>query len=106
MGTVSAVSSPNDVVVFDDSTPPRRLVWCPACRRLHFTDERWGWNGDPVKPTFDGSILTWGGRDPNYRCHSFLTDGVWNYLSDCSHEYAGKSLPAIPLAARGDGEQA
>lgn len=31
-------------------------------------------------------------------CHSFLTNGVWQFLSDCAHVHAGESMPVIPLA--------
>lgn len=31
------------------------------------------------------------------RCHSFVTDGVMQFLSDCTHELAGKTAPIAPL---------
>lgn len=41
-------------------------------------------------------------NDPRFRyvCHLFVTDGKIIYCSDCTHEYAGKSidLPDIPIS--------
>jgi hypothetical protein len=81
----------------------------------------WGFNGDYDKPTFTPSILvgpSW--RTPpgwdyesapkdadgklilgpdgrilgavEHRCHSFVRDGKIQYLSDCTHKYAGQTL--------------
>lgn len=79
---------------------------------------RWGWNGCAEKPTFTPSVLvTW--RSPEaegdadelkaqierkrtdgtpipYRdrcCHSFVTDGQIQFLSDCTHSLAGQTVP-------------
>jgi hypothetical protein len=30
-------------------------------------------------------------------CHSFLTDGVWNFLGDCTHEMKNKQVPVVPF---------
>ena len=32
-----------------------------------------------------------------YVCHSFVTDGVWRYLGDSTHEQAGRSVPVVDL---------
>lgn len=39
------------------------------------------------------------GDYPESRCHSFITDGKIQYLSDCFHELAGQTvdLPEIDL---------
>ena len=29
-------------------------------------------------------------------CHSWLHDGVWQFLGDCTHAMAGQSVPMIP----------
>ena len=47
----------------------------------------WSWNLDTEKPTLSPSIKSEG---HNFLCHSFITDGVVDFLSDCSHEYAGR----------------
>lgn len=82
----------------------------------------WGFNGDFDRPTFTPSILQWSGHYmPGYNsdkcwctwtkehpadegkcptcyiCHSFVTDGKIQFLSDCSHSLAGQTveLPEI-----------
>ena len=54
----------------------------------------WDWNGDVEKPTLSPSILT---KHDNFVCHSFLTDGVFHFLSDSTHALAGKSVPIPDL---------
>lgn len=53
----------------------------------------WAWNGDLEKPTLSPSILSQGYS----RCHSFLTDGMFNFLKDSDHPLAGKSVPLPDL---------
>lgn len=91
-----------------------RLLWCPACDDVHRVSDAWGWNGDTERPTFTPSIFVRGvqwaeGEDfhkPSHGklpaggeiiCHSFLTDGVWNFLGDCTHDRAGQSVPMVDL---------
>jgi len=81
------------------------MFWCPGCKANHSVTINgyknrvgagWGWNGDVVKPTFIPSILaTWqyGEQLEERRCHSFIKDGVWEFLSDCTHELAGQKVP-------------
>lgn len=64
---------------------------CPGCKHSHTFDESWTFNGDMEKPTFSPSLLNWLPNDP-YRCHLFIRDGKIEYLSDCSHELAGKII--------------
>lgn len=54
----------------------------------------WSWNGDTEKPTLKPSILTKGykGNEVNCICHSFVTDGIVEFLTDSTHENAGKRL--------------
>lgn len=82
--------------------------YCPGCGFNHgvITKERsqsgWDWNGSFEKPTLHPSILTWGtnsviGDDDSveavpFRCHSFVREGKIQYLSDCSHDLAGKTI--------------
>jgi hypothetical protein len=62
---------------------------CPGCRHGHSVTVKgpnaWGWNGDLEKPTFTPSILVWASR-PEWRCHSFVTDGKIQFLGDCFHD--------------------
>ena len=55
----------------------------------------WGWNGDMQHPTFSPSILTrlpWGPERREIVNHVFIRDGWISYLSDCTHQYAGKGM--------------
>jgi hypothetical protein len=93
------------------------VIECPACGCGHSFDNRWKFNGDIDKPTFTPSLLVKSGHymtghkgdcwctyaekhpdeilsdDMKCRiCHSFVTDGKIQYLSDCTHKYAGQTL--------------
>ncbi len=99
---------------------------CKAAHRIQHgsgAGPRWGWNGDVNKPTFTPSVLVTG-RDftekgeadyeawcaagypkpaPEFEsaptvCHSFVTDGRIQMLSDCTHAMSGQTvdLPAWP----------
>src|SRR5574343_611692 len=98
--------------------------FCPGCREMHViyhgegSGPRWTWNGDVNKPTFSPSVLVQGKqivRDDNGRwtggwvrgaggeplpmvCHTFVTDGRIQFLSDCTHALAGQTveLPDVP----------
>lgn len=84
--------------------PGRWNWWCPGCQSLHIviTEKQptpgpvWSWNGRLEKPTIRPSILTSGGSD-NRQCHVFITDGQIEYLNDCKHSLAGKTVPMEPV---------
>lgn len=85
-------------------------IWCPACGCGHCMIEgRWTYNGDPDKPTFNPSLLVRGvvpitdeeadrimaGENIEPKplvCHSFIRDGKIQYLGDCTHAMAGKTV--------------
>lgn len=67
---------------------------CPACTDVHLFDKRWTYNGDPEKPTFSPSMLVYSVEGFRGRCHSFLRDGVWQFLDDCEHALKGTNVPA------------
>lgn len=69
-----------------------RTFMCPGCNCVHTFNDTWGFNGDLDKPTVTPSILVTGRGEPNYRCHSFITDGKIQFLNDCSHELAGQTV--------------
>ena len=97
--------------------------WCPACQMAHRVQvgegagPRWGWNDDVQRPTFTPSVLVhydhwvpparFGEPAPKSQtlvkdiCHSFVTDGRIQYLSDCTHALAGQTVDLPPW---GDGE--
>ncbi len=82
-------------------------AWCSGCLTIHpihvVTEAnglrmhhcKWDFNGDLDRPTFTPSLLVYGhkrddGSTINPRCHSFITNGKWNYCPDCEHGLAGK----------------
>lgn len=81
------------------------VYWCDGCDMRHHVDETWGFNGDYVKPTFTPSVLvTWtGSNNPRLaaidKCHTFVTDGVVDFLGDTGHTLAGQKVPLQPLSA-------
>lgn len=66
---------------------------CPACGWSHLFDSRWSFNGDLEKPTFSPSMLVYGVPGYRGRCHSFLKNGIWEYLSDCEHKLKDQHIP-------------
>lgn len=96
--------------------------WCSGCKEAHIIGigaskgPSWTYNGDPVAPTFSPSVLVTSGHySPGsssadcwcgYRaqhpddldafecscCHSFVTDGRIQFLSDCTHDLAGQTV--------------
>ena len=53
-----------------------------------------GW----TKHTYHGGDQDPHPRDPAWgNCHSFMRDGVWDFLSDCAHSLAGQKVPVEPL---------
>lgn len=75
------------------------LFYCPGCKYDHpfhvlpQTPPRpiWSWNGSTEKPTFSPSLMVFGSV-PEQRCHSFVTDGRIQFLSDCHHALAGQTV--------------
>jgi hypothetical protein len=54
----------------------------------------WSWNGSIEAPTLRPSVLTTG---HDFRCHSWINDGAAQFLDDCSHEFAGKTLGLLTV---------
>jgi len=82
-------------------------MWCPGCDEHHAVPitkpsngngVAWTFNGDEEKPTLSPSILVRHKRD-NTVCHSFITDGKIQFLSDSTHKLAGQTveLPEVDL---------
>ena len=86
------------------------LICCPACNCGHALNNRWKFNGDLEKPTFSSAypgsayslLVTCEMHcdDPrhNYnkgmnRCHSYIKDGMIQFLGDSTHSLAGKTVP-------------
>jgi hypothetical protein len=92
---------------FDTTTHRAWMVWCPACHHAHSFDSRWTYNGNASSPTFDGSMISRGvavdestGQRVPTVCHSFLVDGRWQYLNDCTHALKGQKVEAPDWGAR------
>jgi hypothetical protein len=85
--------------ILQQMIPGSVVHWCPGCRMLHpicidpDAAVKWSWNSDPVKPTFNPSV-----KVLSPQCHYFVREGKIQYLSDCSHKYAGQTIdmPEIP----------
>ena len=82
---------------------------CPACGFEHmFNVDLTGhgkhhnhvgtFNGDYERPTFRPSMgyNMHNQVEHHSRCHSWLTDGVWQFLGDCTHDMAGRQIPMVP----------
>lgn len=79
-------------------------VWCPGCEDMHAWQTAagpnpqgpvWDYNGDADRPTVSPSLRVTGGPHDTV-CHSFIRDGVWEYLSDSTHHLAGQTVPMVP----------
>lgn len=76
-------------------TSDNRLAFmCPGCKFLHSFDARWKFNNNFKKPTFTPSLLVQYGK--NKVCHSFITDGNIQFLSDCTHSLKDKTVALKP----------
>ncbi len=92
--------------------------WCPACNELHPLPDGWAFNGDVDRPTFTPSFRhsemqrvivdgrwtgEWvrdaAGKPVPHICHYILTAGQLHFCGDCTHEFAGKTVPLPPLPA-------
>jgi hypothetical protein len=79
--------------------------FCPACGVAHWIptagSRGWTWNGSKERPTFAPSLLVLprGRREApdTPRCHMFVRDGEIEYLSDSTHQFAGKTVPMVPV---------
>ena len=95
-------------------------LWCPACQDRHTIVYRradagdiWIWDGKLETPTISPSILVTGTQHPEgdpfhapahqvapgsrTRCHSFVRNGQWRFLDDCTHTLAGQTVPMVPV---------
>lgn len=94
-------------IASSDESIVQLAFWCPGCKMLHAPQikgpKAWQFDGSMELPTFSPSILvTWhsGEQRVEHRCHSFVRNGVIEFLSDCTHELAGKSVPIPELPQR------
>jgi hypothetical protein len=82
--------------------PGQPAIWCPACKTAHRfpTDDsnvingrvhKWTFNGDGDRPTFTPSMHI-SPSQPEHTCHSFVTDGMIQFLPDCYHTLKGQTV--------------
>lgn len=73
---------------------------CPGCKQRHAFNDNWYFNNDYEKPTVTPSIKVDGWLNeqlPKGICHSFITDGMIQFLSDCSHSLANQTVELLEL---------
>ncbi len=75
---------------------------CPGCGTFHVIATSvplsngavWNFNGNFEKPTFTPSLLV---KYPSFEtnmfvCHSFITDGKIQFLTDSTHKLSGQTV--------------
>ena len=82
---------------------------CPACGFEHgfridaefwasVGMDVWQFDGNYACPTFVGSMLSRNPKGTRF-CHSYVRNGQWEFLDDCTHELAGRTVPMIPFSS-------
>ena len=83
-----------------------QAIWfyCPGCDMLHaffvVGTYVWSWNESYDNATFSPSLKNTcrrGSKTTDDVCHLFLNNNHIEYLSDCTHAYAGKTIPVPDL---------
>lgn len=83
--------------------PGTYMFYCPGCQMFHQVPTagkdrpNWTFNGSQQKPTFSPSLLIRfphfdGSKDVNLICHSFVREGMIQYLNDCTHNLKGQTV--------------
>ena len=100
-----------EVVQHKDGLLAMLCALCPACGFEHSfrvdlvghghwkSKDIWMLNGNYDSPTFQPSMLANKAQAISQHpiCHSFVTEGVWVFLGDCTHAMAGQRVPMIPM---------
>jgi hypothetical protein len=76
--------------------------WCEGCDELHvirFVNGLHTWDGNIVRPTFSPSVFyeQKGADGREHVCHTFIRDGLVQFLDECTHHLAGLTLPLPDL---------
>lgn len=98
----------------------RISFWCPGCNRvhtIHIGSGGWGWDETtltvtpsikvtsfrwepPVTPENldEWKRASWEQHKVDLVCHSFIRNGIWEFLGDSTHALAGQhvALPEWP----------
>lgn len=91
-----------NVIEADDTG--RYCFYCPGCKCDHYIQFApkkpcWLWDSNLQAPTVNPSILVHYYNDPEDgkketgRCHLFIKKGMIEFLTDCTHELAGQTVP-------------
>lgn len=96
-----------------DSSGDVLLLECPGCEMLHAVRVRaraggalagdgpvWTWNDSLEAPTCSPSVLVrWEAGEPRRPacCHFFLRAGRLEFLGDCTHALAGRTIELAVL---------
>lgn len=71
--------------------------WCPGCDEVHGVSDLWAVTENPDGTlTVDPSIKVTRPGVADYCCHSYLRNGVWEFLTDSTHALAGQTAPMAP----------
>ena len=91
----------------DGRVGTRHCYWCPGCDALHCIAIRphtqdngagWTFEGSLECPTYAPSQLTtWRSSKEERRCHTFIRQGMIQFLDDCTHELKGQTVPMVPV---------
>lgn len=96
----------SSLVDIGGTDPHQRVIWyCPGCREYHGVPipphrQAWQWNKSLESPTLSPSVLVKSHSADRGEtrlehpaiCHCFVRDGRIEFLSDCTHDHAGKSV--------------
>lgn len=94
-----------------------RVFWCPGCNDRHVIDARWTVTESNGVYTVSPSIVNTTGHYSTghipecwckmpgapfqcVRCHVFIRNNTIEYLGDCSHAMAGKTVPMEHYSGR------
>lgn len=74
----------------------RYFFQCPGCNQEHAFNDGWQFNNDFKNPTISPSIkVTMKYAGKTKICHSFIKNGMIQFLNDCTHKLAGKTVELI-----------
>ncbi len=105
-------SAETGATVFEDvavimpilNNPGKYVFYCPGCEANHIinTDPKVNpfhtLTGTLAKPTIRASVMSNPSNVKNkVRCHSFVTDGKIEFLSDCTHHLTGQTIDLSPF---------
>lgn len=98
------MKTPNPIVIArtvqmpDGSTATYHFYWCPGCDSVHSVRvgrDGWTFAGSLEFPTYSPSQRTT--RHDGSMCHTLIRRGMIQFLSDCTHDLRGQTVPLPPL---------